>query len=95
MSSAASGSSAYSAYDTAFASDAATLLANVNTYLPLSFYYNDEDRISFYLRRLMHVWELKQEKVCTRFVKQEWIRLLMTQLLEKGEKLQIHIQIKM
>jgi hypothetical protein len=94
-SSAPSSTSAYGVYDRAFQTDARVLLANVNTYLPLAFYYHDEDRISFYLRRMMHVWELRQPHIVTREVKQEWIRLLMTQLLEKGEKLQMHIQIKM
>lgn len=88
-------SSAYHVYDDAFRADAKTLLADVNTYLPLAFYYHDEDRISFYLRRLMQVWELRQPDVVTVAVKQEWIRLLMNQLVEKGEQLQIHVQIKM
>ena len=71
------------------------MVDNVNTYLPLAFYYNDEDRISFYLRRLNDAREMKQPNIVTKTVKQEWIRLLITKLFEKGEQLQIHVQIKM
>jgi len=89
-------SSAFAAVEGAIAQDAHALVENVSTYLPIAFLYHDEDRIMFYLRRLQQVANLKASGgALSRAVKQTWLHLLITQLMQQGETLQMHVQIKM
>ena len=88
-------SSAYASAERICSGDAAALVANVNTYLPLAFHYHDEDRVSFYLRRLMQIVGMKSADAVNTQVKRDWIQLLLTQLIKQQDHLHMHVQIKM
>lgn len=92
---AASDSSSYASLDRICASDAAALVANVNTYLPLAFHYHDEDRVSFYLRRMLQIVGMKSDSAVSSALKRDWIQLLLTQLIAQHEHMHMHVQIKM
>lgn len=93
--SAAADSSAYASAERVCAADAAALVANVNTYLPLAFHYHDEDRVSFYLRRLMQIVGMKADGAVSSAIKRDWIQLLLTQLIAQQDHMHMHVQIKM
>jgi hypothetical protein len=89
-------SSAAAALEGAVATDARALADTIDTYLPLAFFYHDDDRIMVYLRRVQQVVNMKAAGgVVDTPRRLSWIRLLLTQLIDQGERLPMHVQIKM
>jgi len=90
-----SASSAYDVYKTAFRRQASSLRDSVNLYLPLALYYNDEPRVSFYLRQMHELMAMRVEGLPDKQQKEKWIRLLMHAIVRKADFMQLHIQTKM
>jgi len=92
---AVSARSAFSVYESAAAADARALVTNIDTYLPLAFFYRDEERISLYMRRIVQTCGMAAAGAVDATVKARWIRLLLDRLLDQAEALTMHVQIKM